>query len=105
VATPGHLFLIENHVCIVALTPDLQRVVFYSTTEALCYSSTTKFILLLIHIKGSYPSSETSLIYKKSSISLAAAVALTFMHDFYAGRYLAAPHRQHVLYKIQLAWL
>jgi hypothetical protein len=46
VATLGYLepFPLENHVRIIALTPDLQRVSFYSVTEFLCHSSTTKLI-------------------------------------------------------------
>jgi len=54
VATPGHpeSLLLENHVHIVALTPDLQRVSFYSVTEFLYYSSTTELILSLILYKG-----------------------------------------------------
>jgi hypothetical protein len=37
VATPGHPepLLLENHVHIIALTPDLQRVSFYSVTDFL----------------------------------------------------------------------
>jgi hypothetical protein len=54
VATPGHLepLLLENHVRIIALTPDLQRVSFYSVTDFLYYSSTTELILSLILNKG-----------------------------------------------------
>jgi hypothetical protein len=59
VATPGppKPLLLENQVHIVAFTPDLQRVFFYSAIEFLHYSSTTELILSLILIKGSYPSS------------------------------------------------
>jgi hypothetical protein len=39
--------LLENHVHIVALTPNLQRV-FFSVTYFLYYSSTTELILSLI---------------------------------------------------------
>jgi len=54
VATPGHPepFLLENHSRIVALTPDLQRVSFYSVTDVLHYSSTTELILSLILYTG-----------------------------------------------------
>ena len=45
---------LENHVHIVALTPDLQRVSFCSVTDFLYYSSTTELLLSLILIKGSY---------------------------------------------------
>jgi hypothetical protein len=47
VAILGHLelLLLENYILIVALTPDLQRVSFYSVTEFPHHSSTTKLIL------------------------------------------------------------
>jgi hypothetical protein len=47
VATPGQPepLRLENYVRIVALMPDPQRVFFYSVTEFLYYSSTTKLIL------------------------------------------------------------
>jgi hypothetical protein len=47
VATLGHpkLLLLENYILIVALTPNLQRVSFYSVIEFLHHSSTTKLIL------------------------------------------------------------
>jgi len=72
VATPGHPepFPLENHARIVALTPDSQRVSFYSITDFLYYSSTTELILSLILIKGSYPSSKASLLYGRSSSAL-----------------------------------
>jgi hypothetical protein len=72
VATPGHPkpFPLENHVRIVALMPDLQRVSFYSVIDFLYHSSTTELILPLILIKGSYPSSKASLLYRKSSLAL-----------------------------------
>ena len=59
VATPGHpKLLLENHVHIVAITPDLQRVSFYIITDVLYHSSTTELIPSLILIMGSYPSSK-----------------------------------------------
>ena len=71
VATPGHEpFPLENHGCIVALTPDLQRVFFYSVTDFLHHRSTTELILSLILIKGSYPSSKASLLYGRSLSAL-----------------------------------
>src|SRR6266536_2221524 len=72
VATLGHpeLLLLENHVRIVALTPDLQRVSFYSVTDFLHHSSTTELLPSLILIKGSYPSSKASHLYRKSSSAL-----------------------------------
>ena len=47
VATPGHpkLFPLENHVRIVALTPDLQRVSFYIVTVFLYQSATTELLI------------------------------------------------------------
>ena len=36
---------LENHIYIIVLTSNLQRVSFYSVTEFLHYSSTTKLIL------------------------------------------------------------
>jgi hypothetical protein len=72
VATLGHpkSLSLENHGCIVALTPDLQRVSFYSVTDFLYHSSTTKLLLSLIFIKGSYPSSKASHLCRKSSLAL-----------------------------------
>jgi hypothetical protein len=54
VASPGYPkpLQLENRVCIIALTPDLQRVSFYSATEFLYHSSTTELILSLILYKG-----------------------------------------------------
>jgi hypothetical protein len=43
--------LLENHIHIVALTPDLQKVSFYSITDFFYHSSTTKPILSLILYK------------------------------------------------------
>ena len=47
VATPGHRepLPLENQVRIIALTPDLQRVSFYSVTEFLYHSPITMLIL------------------------------------------------------------
>jgi hypothetical protein len=72
VATPGHPepLLLENHVRIIALTPDLQRVSFYSITNFLYYNFTAEFILSLILIKWSYPSSKTLYLYRKSLLAL-----------------------------------
>jgi hypothetical protein len=72
VTTPGHPkpLLLENYVCIIALTPDSQRVSFYNVTDFLYHNSTTELILSLILIKGSYPSSKASLLYRKSSLAL-----------------------------------
>jgi hypothetical protein len=56
VATLGHPepLLLENHVRIIGLTPDLQRVSFYSAIEFLHHSSTTELLPSLIYIKWSY---------------------------------------------------
>ena len=72
VATPEHSELLppENFVCIVALTPDLRRVSFYSAIEFLYYSSTIELILSLMHIKGSYLSFKASLPCGKSLSAL-----------------------------------
>ena len=72
VATPGHPepLPLENHIHIIALTPDLKRVSFYSIIDFLYHSSTTKLILSLILIKEFYPSSKVSLLYRKSSLAL-----------------------------------
>jgi hypothetical protein len=72
VATPKHLepLPLENHVRIVALTPDLQRVSFYNIIDLLYHSSTTELILSRTLIKRSYPSSEALLLYRKSLLAL-----------------------------------
>src|SRR5450432_543704 len=72
VATPGHPepFPLENHSRIVTLTPDLQRVSFYSVIDFLHHSSTTELILSLILIKGSYPSSNVIVLVWMSRIKL-----------------------------------
>ena len=71
-ATPGHPepLLLENHVRIIALTLDLQRVSFYSVTGFLHHSSTTELLLSLLLVKRSYLSSEASYLYMKSSSAL-----------------------------------
>jgi hypothetical protein len=65
VATPGHPkpLPLENHVRIIAFTPDLQRVSFYSVIDFLHHSFTTELLLPLILIKGSYSSSRASHLY------------------------------------------
>jgi hypothetical protein len=71
-ATPGHPkpLPLENHIRIIALTPNSQRVSFYNIIDFLYHSSTTKLIPSLILIKVSYPSSEALLLYRKSSSAL-----------------------------------
>lgn len=54
--------LLENYIYIVALTPNLQKVSVYRSTEFLHHSSTTELLLLLILIKGSYLSFKASLL-------------------------------------------
>jgi hypothetical protein len=89
VATPGHPkpLPLENHVRIIALTPDLQRVSFYSIIDFLNHSSTIKLIPSLILIKESYLGLTTM---QGIFISLVAAVACRFMQDRYTGRYLGS---------------
>src|SRR5579862_3434981 len=72
VATPGRPepLLVENYVRIIALTPDLQRVFFYSITDFLHHSSTTELIPPQILIKEPNSSSKALLRYKKSSLAL-----------------------------------
>jgi hypothetical protein len=71
-ATPRHPepLLLENHVCIIALTPDLQRVSFYSLIDFFYYSSTTELIPSSILIKESYLSSKALLQCRESSSAL-----------------------------------
>jgi hypothetical protein len=80
-ATPGHPepLLLENHVRIIALTPDLQSVSFYSVIDFLHHSSTTELIPSPILIKEPYLSSKASLQCRESSSALVAAVACKFM--------------------------
>ena len=68
VTTSGHPepLSLENHVRIIALTPDLQRVAFYSVTDFLHHSSITKLIPSPIPIKESNPSSKALLLCRKS---------------------------------------
>jgi hypothetical protein len=72
VTTPGYSesFFIRNHGCIIALTPNLQKVSFYRITDFLHYSFTTELIFSLIFIKESYLSSNALLRYRESSLAL-----------------------------------
>jgi hypothetical protein len=72
IATPRYSkpLPLENHVRIVALKPDLQRVPFYSTIEFLHYTSTTELLPSLIYTKGSHPSSLASPLYRRSLSAL-----------------------------------
>ena len=76
-ATSGYLkaLLLENHVHIVAFTPDLQRVSFYSVTEFLYHSFTTELILSLILYKGVLFELQGLTTMQEIVISLVAAVA------------------------------
>ena len=62
-ATPGYPkpLPLENHICIIALTPDLQRVSFYSIIDFFYHSFTTELIPFPILIIESYSSSKASL--------------------------------------------
>jgi hypothetical protein len=64
-ATPRHFepLPLPNHVRIIALTPDLQRVSFYSVIKFLYHCSTIKLLLLLILIKWLYLSFKASVPY------------------------------------------
>ena len=72
VATLGHPepLQLKNHVRIVALTSNLQRVSFCSVTDFLYYSSTTELIPSLILIKETYPNSKVSLRCRESLSAL-----------------------------------
>jgi len=61
---------LENHVGIVALIPDLQRVSFYSIIKFLYHSSTTELIPSLILIKRFHPSSKALPLCRKLSLAL-----------------------------------
>jgi hypothetical protein len=71
-ATPGYPkpLSLENHIRIIALIHDLQRISFYCITEILNHNFTTKLILFLILTGGSYPSSKIFLLCRKLSIAL-----------------------------------
>ena len=92
VTTPKHSkpLLLENYVYIVALAPDLRKVSVYCGTEFLYYSFTTKPFLLLILIKGSYPSFRGLTTMLDIVMSLVAAVARRFMQGRHLARYLGS---------------
>jgi hypothetical protein len=71
-ATPKHPspLLPENYICIVALTPNLQRVCFHSETDFLHHSSIMKLLLFPKHINGLYLSSKASLLCGRSSSAM-----------------------------------
>ena len=54
---------LQHYVYNVAVAPDLRKVFLYSATNYLHHSSTIKLLLLLIIIKGSYPSFKALLPY------------------------------------------
>jgi hypothetical protein len=72
IAIPGHPkpVLLENHVCIIAFTLDLQRVSFYSIIDFLYYIFTTKLLLSLILVKQSYLTSKALHLYRKLLLAL-----------------------------------
>jgi hypothetical protein len=80
VATSGHLkpLLLEYHVVIIALTPDLQRVFFHSVTEFLHHSSTTELILPLILNQRVLSELSGLITMQEIVISLVAAMACKF---------------------------
>jgi hypothetical protein len=71
---------LENHVHMVALTPDLQRVPFYSVTDFLHHSPTIELLLSPVLIKGSYLSPKALLTMWEIFISFPAAMARKFIH-------------------------
>lgn len=50
----GTQYLLENHVGVVALQPDLQRISIHSANEFLHHSFTIELLSLLALIKGSW---------------------------------------------------
>jgi hypothetical protein len=86
VATPGHPkpFPLENYRHIIALTPNLQKVSFYSIIEFHHHSPTTKLILILKYTNGSYPSSKALYLCRKS------LSALWLLHDRHEDLYLGS---------------
>jgi hypothetical protein len=71
-ATPRHPepLALKNYVRIIALTPNLQSVSFYSVINFLYHSSTTELIPSPILIKEPYPSSKALLRSRESSLAL-----------------------------------
>jgi hypothetical protein len=63
-------FLLENHIHIIAFTPNLQRVFFYSVIDFLYHSFTAELILSLILINRSYLSSKALLLCERWSSAL-----------------------------------
>lgn len=89
-ATPEHSepLPLENYVRIVALTPNLQRVFFYSATEFLHHSSTIELLLSLITYKGVLSKLQGLTTMREIFISLVAAVARKFIHGRHGDQYL-----------------
>jgi hypothetical protein len=81
--------LLENHIHIVALTPDLQRVSFYNVTELFYHSSTTKPMLSLILYKRILSEALSLTPIQKIVISLVATLAGKFTYGCHADQYLA----------------
>lgn len=67
-AAPKHFkpLPLENYARIVTFTPELQTVPVYDKIKFLHYSSTTELLILLILIKGFYPSFKAYYYTKKS---------------------------------------
>ena len=83
VATPRHPkpLPLENHVYIIALTPDLQRVSFYSIVDFLYHSSATRLLLSLILVKQSYLTSKALHLYRKSLCMIATRICTSSRGD------------------------
>ena len=100
-------FLLEHYICIITLTPNLQKVSIYSIIEFLYYISTIKLVLLLILIKRSFPSFRASLLCQKSLSALLSGVEpleasatprlATSPPTFFLGYNLRQHGRQHRL--------
>jgi hypothetical protein len=76
--------LLENHIHIVALTPDLQSVAFYSIIDFFYHSSTTKPILSLILYKRILSEALSLTPIQKIVISLVATLAGKFTYGCHA---------------------
>jgi hypothetical protein len=92
VATPGYLKCrrLKNSCSRRRLTPDLQRVSFYSVIEFLHHSSTTELIPFLILCKGILSALSDLLTMREIINIVMAAVACRFMQDRHEDRYLGS---------------
>ncbi len=62
--------LLKHCIYIVALTPDLQKVLIYNIIAFLNHSSTTDLTLYLMLLKESYLRSKALVLYKKSLLTM-----------------------------------